>query len=429
MFKRIELTNYQSFDSISLDLTGPDGHVLPHVLICGENGSGKTGLMGSMTFLRNSIHTVLLNEVIENIGSRECDTDGLDLEEQDLAKILKRCAERRRDIRNYSRPLRMLGTRDPMTLRFLFTIDGRDLDYTLSIDDDGGVVDECLRRDGKERFRIWFPDDSFETIFDDELFRDPKYHASMDDSIVEKWGDHTFLSILERDYRRRRPSQMARVMDPEIERILAFIDTFSTNVSTIKGGVIPMDEDDFDLVKGTIGEDDFRILRAYGNALTDFLSSLCPDILKAEYRTFDHESGALDYELMIWRRMADGITVIPERMESDGTKALVTLLPMLLNRASGRTAVIDDLDSGLHRRLASDLLRMVVDSTEGQLIATVHDPTLLESMNTFRLEVEGDGRRTLSQMGESPGIGGSHRVTMDAIYRRFRADMDRTGSI
>src|SRR5947209_6571142 len=69
--------------------------------------------------------------------------------------------------------------------------------------------------------------------------------------------------------------------------------------------------------------------------------------------------------------------------ESDGTQQLLTCFNSWHGMLhSGRTAIIDELDSSLHSRLSRWLLQMVHSSKEnhkgGQLIFTTHDTTLLD---------------------------------------------------
>ena len=86
--------------------------------------------------------------------------------------------------------------------------------------------------------------------------------------------------------------------------------------------------------------------------------------LQLTHTTFGGRARALDYDL-----------------ESRGTQVLAALaIPVLEAIAAGHLVVVDELDSSLHHRLTEALLKLFKGATNhngAQLIATVHDTTLL----------------------------------------------------
>ena len=89
--------------------------------------------------------------------------------------------------------------------------------------------------------------------------------------------------------------------------------------------------------------------------------------LQLTHTTFGGRARALDYDL-----------------ESRGTQVLAALaIPVLEAIAAGHLVVVDELDSSLHHRLTEALLKLFKGATNGngaQLIATVHDTTLLRDL-------------------------------------------------
>lgn len=69
-----------------------------------------------------------------------------------------------------------------------------------------------------------------------------------------------------------------------------------------------------------------------------------------------------------------------EREESEGTKRLLNILLILLNKSLSKTTIfIDEFDLKLHIRLAEFLLEVVRASCGGQLVFTSHNPMLINT--------------------------------------------------
>lgn len=69
-----------------------------------------------------------------------------------------------------------------------------------------------------------------------------------------------------------------------------------------------------------------------------------------------------------------------EREESDGTKRLLYILLILLNKSLSKTTIfVDEFDLKLHIRLAEFLLEVVRASRGGQLVFTSHNPMLINT--------------------------------------------------
>ncbi|MDR0334684.1 MAG: AAA family ATPase, partial [Methanomassiliicoccaceae archaeon] len=57
MFKKIVLDNFKSFNHITFDLTGAEKAPVSYALIYGKNGSGKSNLIESLMFLKDTLRT------------------------------------------------------------------------------------------------------------------------------------------------------------------------------------------------------------------------------------------------------------------------------------------------------------------------------------------------------------------------------------
>ena len=84
-----------------------------------------------------------------------------------------------------------------------------------------------------------------------------------------------------------------------------------------------------------------------------------------------------------------GVTVPSMLFDSTGTKKMAALASYVLDALkNGRILVIDELDNSLHFRLTRAIIALFNNelNREAQLIATVHDVSLLDCQTLFRKE-------------------------------------------
>ncbi|MDO5861192.1 MAG: AAA family ATPase [Thermoplasmata archaeon] len=355
MFKAIELRNFRSFEHITLDLTAR-GKIVDHALLYGENGSGKTNLAEAVSILRRSMEA-------------HPGTEGL---------------------RRTVLAARAAGSEGPTVLRYEFTVDGRDAEYEIRYGEDGVLSMERLAYLLKDRIGRYFEivrepegvteDDELSGIeikVGRDLIPDGTYRRRVLREVRDSWGDHTLLSILCRDYGCLGDS-MDTAVRPEMRRI---VDTIrGVCVYSPRRGVSTDVTEGFDLVSGCIPSEDSRVLDAYSEAVSKFLSRLCTDIRGTHYAVSESD-GILEYTLMVERRMNGEYRSIPAEDESTGVLKLVSMLPYLLECVRGGTAVLDEADSGIHEMMFRDLLMDVIGTEgRGQLIVTTHCIPLIQEI-------------------------------------------------
>lgn len=399
MFKKIELENYQSFAHISLDLTGPRDAPLGHAFVYGENGSGKTNLMGSIRFLKDSVDTLSAVDILSRIKETVNISEN---EEKDA--VMKVASELHRavlnnteasDLRAMAASRRMIGRDGLMRTSYRFTVDSLDTTYEMTFDDEGTLIREELKQDSGKRMRRLFlvesSDGGPETTFVRGLFRNSSLTRRIGDSTSRLWGSHSMMAIIKEQYLKNNAEFMNGSMDPSIKRILDFIGSISTN---IPAGNISASSGPNNLISGDCSAGEKRLMMAYAHALSRFFGRMYSDVCGVRYVFVESENRAVKYELVFDKRIAGGICEVPARLESSGTKSLIALFPSLMGCSGGDVAFIDGLDLGIHEKLIRDLIGEILPEIKGQLIATTHNAALLEIVNprnAFVLRVDSEG--------------------------------------
>lgn len=81
----------------------------------------------------------------------------------------------------------------------------------------------------------------------------------------------------------------------------------------------------------------------------------------------------------------DTVSPVDARGMSDGTLRFLAILTALLTRPTGSLLVIEEIDNGLHpsrAQLLLNMLRAVGESRKVDVLATTHNPALLDAMGT-----------------------------------------------
>lgn len=399
MFRRIVLDNFLSFNHIELNLIGKKDMPLNHVLIYGENGSGKTNLLSSVLFLRHTLNTIITMEDLESI-----DADARHGVPNDNSNVFLFLSKAIREgnmtgLQSLSRRFMLVGCREPMHLLYEFQIDGRKGSYELEFDAQGNVTQEELRHTtgggGTGRyFRIESSPDGPVTIFGRGILGS-EFSKTVKQRIDRVWGKHTALAIIKTEYMRNNSSFMDNLAIGGMRDVLEFLEGISIDVkrpritTSIRNGI------PFQLDRGKVRAEDGRMIDAHERALSSFFIRLYSDIKDVYYkRTNCDGDTAIEYELMIVKEIAGERREIPSLLESAGTKKLLALFPALMACSIGGVAFIDELDSGVHDKMVHDLMMQILPCMKGQLVLTTHNTLLLETANpanVFVLKVDRHG--------------------------------------
>ena len=404
---RIELDNFLSFGHIEFDLTSKDG-VRNHAFVYGENGSGKSNLIRSMGFLRDSIGTIVTADAMDAIRA-SLDREGPkqfpdDPGRQELENAMYHLTKfdlsmRPISLASVGASCRLMGSHDPMHLRYEFDTDSGRLSYDMVFSEDGMLTREELSvfTTGRRTSRLFLVE-SLDDVPNIKLGRSvlsAELSRALRRRIPVSWGKNSFLAILLSEFSRNNSAFMESSVSTHIKATLAFIKGITVDVSN--GMSMDSWSNGMPIEHGITEPDAGPMLEAYGRAASSYLVRLYSDIKRAWYDTRSKD-GKLEYRLIVEKIIAGERRRIPFEQESAGTRKLLGMLPALLRCVSGGVAFVDEFDSGVHDKIVHDMLEEILPELKGQLIITTHNTLLLETIdpsNVYVIRSSVDGFKEL----------------------------------
>ncbi len=410
MLSYIELKNFKSLTDFKIDFRGKGGVPKKVLFLYGENGSGKTNLVSSLFFLKQSLRTLsyhlslhdLSNNVTPDVLSRINEQGA---REQLLDDLLGKTTPSLSTLLEESKTI---GSRDNMYLKIGFHIDGVEGAYELEFDD-RSVVFEELRYLVNERVGVLFSIREGAIKFSPSFVLDSKYKKYLVDEIKKYWGKHTFMSIIYNEVNAKNDSFIDSSLSAAFLKVFDFFYTMSSacknrwgdSLAIATPAVIPLN-----LLEGTISKKRDTGLLAMESFLNSVFTQLYSDI-KAIFYKFKFNGDLLSYELYVKKMIGSNIIEVPFGMESTGTQKLLNLVEYILLSLLGTTVVVDEIDSGIHDLLIYQVIELFLDAiyTEeiSQFIVTTHNTSLLEMVGDI-LPKESVYLLTIDSRGEKEAL-------------------------
>ncbi len=407
MFRKIILHNFKSFSDLEFNLEGRNGIPLKTAMVFGENGAGKTNLIDSVRFLKESVSTYdsinqkaisMLLEALEVESGDSEDFKEIKSSLNGLFDTIRKLPDDKQDLGSLIRNYMTVGSEDGMRVTYVFDVDGNRTEYTIGSDREGRLVYENLRSVKESRIGNYYSIESdgerISARISDSLITDPGFMKETREAVRRYWGRHSLFSMLNHQFGAKNEIFMRNAVSAGFRRIRDYVD--SVMIGTEAMTTVP--ELPFGIVSGIIGPGDSKALDAYETAIDAFFTSICSDIRRVYYHKEDR-SGRMTYSLMFDRMIAGKTRSIPYEQESSGTRKLVRLFPSLIGCLGGRTVFIDELDSNIHDRMIMELIQRIIGSVSGQLVFTTHNTQLLEGADprtAFIIDVDPDGFKSIS---------------------------------
>ena len=378
MITYVELKNFKSFKNTRFDFRKGKKSYKKFVAIYGENGSGKSNFVDSLSFLRLSLESFHMvdPEQLQQIQKTAPLPDKLvaALTKSDLMSFRKVMANHR-----------MIACTEPTTIELGFVFNNHAGYYLLSFEE--GVVGEKLYYfTGKQSgvmFDLSIKDGQISTSFCGSFFNTREAERELKTLIDQYWGKHSLLSILHNERERKNieyinKSYLPNVFEP-INMILFLTAKHSMgslkaqNANVNYKGVIdnPME--------GFIASAHEQALDQTERILNGFFTQAYSDIKQVFYQK-NPEGPNLHYRLFVQKMIGGQIRSINFLEESEGTKRILFMINDLLGACQGGTIALDEIDTGVHDLLLKTMLESIDDWIDGQLIITTHNTYLLETL-------------------------------------------------
>ena len=381
----IYLENFKSFKKIELNLENKKNKEAKNLIcIYGENGSGKTNIINSMFFLRESLQTMSFGKLLQETITKLKDEKNL---QKDLInEIIKNSMATDIDIlaNNYH----YIDNNEPMILHYKFLYKGAVCDYNVKILENKLISESLFYKINKKYAKVFFIESDF-VYFSPSIFLNEKYNSELQEKIKQYWGKHTFLSIILAELTDKNKKYTEENLDETLLEFIKELNDISVATSRSSGNafiqskVIPLENN----ISGTLDKNKVNILEKYSQLLNLFYTSMYSDIDKVYYEVTDVDDSLVKYELFLNKYMNGELKRIPFKVESNGTKKLLFYFSYILNCIDGKTVFIDEMDNGIHDLLFASIINALQDTMTGQLVITTHNTTLLEILEPKEIYV------------------------------------------
>jgi hypothetical protein len=384
MIKRIHLSNFKSFGSITLDLTGKNEKPKNMAFIYGENGSGKSNLVSSLVFLKRTFSSLNNLERIKNLDLSKV-TNTLVNEADDSLKEVIRKLIKQVSLVDLVKEHKTIGNNKPMSIEIEFLVEDKEGSYSVLFNNDG-VIEETLRFLINKRVGEMFYISQKEVRISPSVFTDNDYRKEIKDNISKYWGKHTLLGILFYEINNKNFDYIEERFNKNLITIINWFNDISVlyKGNKLETGFISTPYSFMrDLSSGTIKDENDPELKAFEEMINVFFTQLYSDVKKAFYK-IKPEKGLFSYNLYFKKLINENIVEIPFSLESSGTQRLLDLLPYVYLVATGSTVIVDEADYGIHDLLITTIIEFLYDAHEddhfGQFVATTHNTYLMQNL-------------------------------------------------
>ena len=368
MLRSMSLHNFKSFGDVTLDLNGKAQSIKSHAFIYGENGSGKSSLIDAL---------FLLMAVSGKYVSYKEDKDPKTDAEIDDAP------------RQLAKRMRMIDAEGNMSIDLKVKTKGSDARYFIEFDADGNIVNETLESRLNSRKGLLYKIEKGESPYlSRDLIKDKRLRDDIRSELSQYWGNRSFIRILNKDIEKSNSTFVAENINGNLLDFLRWMD--STVIDSKSFSIMTRS---LPLPNGILRAEYERHLDRVEEVLSSLLTRLCSDVTGAFFEK-KRKDDAIEYKLVIRRRIYGKIREVPAEFESTGTMRMMYVMSALLSCVEGRTVFIDEIDSGIHDLLMTSVMEQAIPEIKGQLVATTHNTCLMDALsaeNVYVIGIDRDG--------------------------------------
>lgn len=376
MFTYVHLKNFKSFGNIYFNLLNKYNVPKKMSIVYGENGIGKSNLVSAFYFLTETLHTMDVRDIVQNILKSTPD----EIPDEEFVSFIKR---RFKDTEALINEYKMVQSDENLYLEFGFILDGKKGMYTLEMNDNE-VVEESLEYFLSKRRGKYFQISKDKIFLSDKVFLDGELINNLHSLISQFWGKHTFLSLLLYDIAEKSNMYYKDRLSQYLNTVISFMTNISCKIkcgNTQEQGILSTSSTFrilHQLFEGKIKIEERTRLDQNEKMLRCFLTTLNSDIKDVFYKRVRHGQ-QIQYQLYIKKFICGKKRELSFNLESTGTQRIIELLPYMMLVTTGATVVIDEFDLGMHDLMVQNLITSLGKSVRGQLIITTHNTLLMES--------------------------------------------------
>ncbi len=424
MFKSIVAKNFKSFDNLELNFEQTQKKIKNAVFIYGENGAGKTNIIETIKFLYD-----ITNSYYQETDLLKVKEDLKDFNKNTYIgkNVLELFMMNFRDLKQIFKNYKMVDSTDNTSVRYDFRIKNIDGYYTVEFDNNFKLINEELswlidERRGKH-FTISY-DQTIKYELSKGIFINNKFRKDLEDNIEQFWGKFTFLSILSNVIDKSNEDYIKDNLNHNLEEVIDFISGLIFEVKGTKGyghyhskfGILR------DPVKGRLPIKDKYEIDIVESSLNKYITALVPDIINVEYELKENEKEVI-YQLICYKSISGKIRRLNFELESAGTLHLLDLFSCFYAYMNGDVLFIDEIDTGIHDLLISDLLSNLIKDAKGQLVATTHNTYLmntLEKESIYTIAVDSKGKKQIYCIGDEYKIQNNNNIMLKYLNGDFK---------
>lgn len=394
MITFLELENFKSFKYIFIDLRDSKGNPKKLAFIYGENGVGKTNIIESLVFLKQTFETLNFQKLSKNLMDNiENMDEGEEVKRNILVHLLQ---QQNISLGKLFEENKRIGTTNPMAINVGFKLDAFDGNYRIVIQN-GKIIEEELYSLLNKRNGVVFKL-TRDSVFLSKAIFSQEYIVELKSIISKFWGNHTLFSILSDELNIKNTEYLNNHVNERVWMILdslrriSMMRLFEGRYLIEGNSSIPFPGN---LFGGALPKEQAPLFKPWELAIKRILGGFYSDIEDVFY-DIQERGDSIDYRLMV-KKVVDGDTlIIPMLQESAGTRKIVNLLPLLLSAVRGGIVCIDEIDSSIHDLMMASIIENLDEYIEGQCIATTHNTILMETLApkyVYIISVDSEGEK------------------------------------
>lgn len=374
MFEYIKLKNFKSFGDVTFDLRDRKGNAKKLILIYGENGIGKSNLASAFYMLSETLRTMDVRDILEDILEKKSDN----LYNERFLSFLK---HNFKDIETLIKENKMVKSKENLYMEFGFNLKGKSGRYILEMNNEE-IVYEYLEYVLLKNKGVCFEISKDKKFISEKVFEGKELIDDIQNLLNKFWGKHSFLAIIDHDISDKSQEYYKDKISKNLITVMSFFHRISCNVKVgnkQERGVLGLPDNYLgSYVEGTVDLQDEEKLNKTEKMIDLFLTTAYRDIESAYYNR-EIRDKEIKYNLFVKKSIYGEVRDIDFELESTGTQSIVKLLPYMLIAIEGFTAIIDEFDTGIHDLLVKNITTALYQYIQGQLIMTTHNTLLMES--------------------------------------------------